>query len=50
MLPDTPDVEQVMLGDDGVASPAPPRGSLVVDMSTIDPGPTRAIAEQLAAR
>jgi 2-hydroxy-3-oxopropionate reductase len=25
-------------------------GSLVIDMSTIDPGPTRAIADQLAAR
>jgi 2-hydroxy-3-oxopropionate reductase len=46
MLPDTPDVEHVMLGDDGVAVGAP-AGTLVIDMSTIDPGPTRAIAEQL---
>jgi 2-hydroxy-3-oxopropionate reductase len=49
MLPDTPDVEHVMLGDDGVSSGAA-AGSLVIDMSTIDPGPTRAIAEQLATR
>ena len=48
MLPDTPDVEHVMLGDDGVAVGAP-AGTLVIDMSTIDPGPTRAIAQQLAA-
>ena len=44
MLPDTPDVERVMLGDDGVAAGAA-AGSLVIDMSTIDPEPTRAIAE-----
>jgi 2-hydroxy-3-oxopropionate reductase len=49
MLPDTPDVEHVMLGVDGVMAGAA-AGSLVIDMSTIDPGPTRAIAEQLAAR
>jgi 2-hydroxy-3-oxopropionate reductase len=49
MLPDTPDVEHVMLGDDGVMAGAA-AGSLVIDMSTIDPGPTRAVAEQLAAR
>jgi 2-hydroxy-3-oxopropionate reductase len=49
MLPDTPDVEQVVLGDDGVAFGAAP-GTLVIDMSTIDPAPTRAIAEALAAK
>ncbi len=47
MLPDTPDVEHVMLGDDGVIAGAA-AGSLVIDMSTIDPGPARAIAGQLA--
>jgi 2-hydroxy-3-oxopropionate reductase len=47
MLPDTPDVEHVMLGGDGVAAGAA-AGSLVIDMSTIDPGPTRAIAELFA--
>jgi 2-hydroxy-3-oxopropionate reductase len=49
MLPDTPDVEHVLLGEDGVASGAA-SGALVIDMSTIDPGPTRAIAEALASR
>ena len=50
MLPDTPDVEHVMLDvDDGVVVGAA-AGSLVIDMSTIDPGPTRAIADELATR
>jgi len=49
MLPDTPDVEQVLLGEDGVASGAA-AGALVIDMSTIDPGPTKRIAETLAAQ
>jgi 2-hydroxy-3-oxopropionate reductase len=48
MLPDTPDVEHVLLGDDGVASGAV-AGSLVIDMSTIDPEPTRRMAETLAS-
>jgi 2-hydroxy-3-oxopropionate reductase len=47
MLPDTPDVEQVVLGPSGVVDGAAP-GSLVIDMSTIDPGATRAIADRLA--
>jgi 2-hydroxy-3-oxopropionate reductase len=46
MLPDTSDVEQVMLGVDGVAAGIS-QGTLVIDMSTIDPGPTRRIAEML---
>jgi len=49
MLPDTPDVDQVILGGDGVVNGAS-EGSLVIDMSTIDPGPTRRIAETLAAK
>jgi 2-hydroxy-3-oxopropionate reductase len=49
MLPDTPDVQHVVLGEDGVASGAA-AGALVIDMSTIDPGPTRAIAEALATK
>lgn len=49
MLPDTSDVEQVMLGVDGVAAGIS-RGTLVVDMSTIDPEPTRRIAVTLGAR
>jgi 2-hydroxy-3-oxopropionate reductase len=48
MLPDTPDVELVMLGDDGVRSGAAP-GTLAIDMSSIDPGPARRIAEALSA-
>ena len=48
MLPDTPDVESVLCGPDGVLGAVAP-GSLVIDMSSIDPGPTRAIAEAFAA-
>jgi 3-hydroxyisobutyrate dehydrogenase len=44
---DTPDVEAVLLGPDGVVHGAKP-GSLVVDMSTISPRATRRIAERLA--
>ena len=36
MLPDTPHVEAVIEGPDGLAS-APPAGRLIVDMSTISP-------------
>jgi 2-hydroxy-3-oxopropionate reductase len=49
MLPDTPDVEQVLFGPEGVAAGAA-AGSLVVDMSSIDPIPTRSFAERLAAQ
>ena len=49
MLPDTPDVEHVVLGDDGVETSLAV-GALLIDMSTIDPGPTRVIAETLASR
>ena len=49
MLPDTPDVEQVLTGAGGVLEGAAP-GSLVIDMSSIDPAPTRAMAETFAAR
>jgi 2-hydroxy-3-oxopropionate reductase len=48
MLPDTPDVEQVLFGADGVAAGAA-AGSLVIDMSSVDPIPTRAFAERLAS-
>jgi 3-hydroxyisobutyrate dehydrogenase len=43
---DTPDVEQVLLGGDGVLQGARP-GTLVVDMSTISPRATRELAERL---
>ncbi|NEP63218.1 MAG: NAD(P)-dependent oxidoreductase, partial [Symploca sp. SIO2G7] len=44
---DTPDVEAVILGTNGVIAGARP-GSLVIDMSTINPTATRTIAAQLA--
>ncbi|MDV3351053.1 NAD(P)-dependent oxidoreductase [Leptolyngbyaceae cyanobacterium CCMR0082] len=44
---DTPDVEAVLLGPEGVISGAQPN-SLVIDMSTISPTVTRAIAAELA--
>ncbi|MDW8318564.1 MAG: NAD(P)-dependent oxidoreductase [Anaerolineae bacterium] len=46
---DTPDVEEVILGPQGVIHGARP-GSLVVDMSTISPEATRRIAAALAER
>jgi 3-hydroxyisobutyrate dehydrogenase len=46
---DTPDVEEVILGDAGVIRSAKP-GALVVDMSTISPRSTRHIAETLAEK
>jgi 2-hydroxy-3-oxopropionate reductase len=49
MLPDTPDVEAVLFGPNGIASGAE-SGSLVIDMSTIDPIATRGFAERLAGR
>ena len=49
MLPDTPDVEEVVLGAGGVAEGAA-AGTLVIDMSTIDPGASRAVAASLAER
>ncbi|MDP9328060.1 MAG: NAD(P)-binding domain-containing protein, partial [Actinomycetota bacterium] len=49
MLPDTPDVEDVLFGPEGVAAGAA-AGSLVIDMSSIDPIPTRAFSERLAAQ
>ena len=48
MLPDTPDVEDVLVGTGGVLEGAA-QGSLVIDMSSIDPGPTRQLAERFAA-
>jgi 3-hydroxyisobutyrate dehydrogenase len=47
MVSDTPDVEAVLFGPDGVADGAP-AGSLVVDMSTISPSATRDFAQRLA--
>ena len=46
MLPDSPDVESVVLGHDGVLAGGRP-GLLVIDMSTISPSVARAIAAAL---
>lgn len=47
MVADAPDVEQVALGSDGVASGARP-GAILADMSTINPNAARSIARRLA--
>jgi 3-hydroxyisobutyrate dehydrogenase len=49
MLVDSPQVEAVLLGDDGAASALEP-GAVCLDMSTIAPSASRAIAERLAER
>jgi 2-hydroxy-3-oxopropionate reductase len=49
MLPDTPDVESVLFGPNGAAAGAA-AGSLVIDMSSIEPIATRAFSERLAAQ
>ena len=46
---DTPDVEEVILGENGVIQGAQ-SGSLVVDMSTISPKATRKMAKNLESR
>ena len=48
-VPDTPDVEKVLLGEDGVLG-AVKRGAIVVDHSTISPSATRNFANQLARK
>ncbi len=47
MVSDTPDVQAVVLGDDGAAM-GMEQGSVLVDMSTIRPATTRLIAAALA--
>lgn len=46
MVVDDPEVESVLLGDDGAAATLPP-GALAIDMSTIAPSASRRIAELL---
>ena len=48
MVPDTPDVEDVLFGKDGVAEGVRP-GSTVVDMSSISPIATKEFAGKLSA-
>jgi 2-hydroxy-3-oxopropionate reductase len=49
MLPDTPDVERVIAGSDGVVDGLGP-GAVVVDMSSISPAATRTLASLVASR
>jgi len=49
MLPDSPDVQQVVLGRDGVLEGIPP-GAALVDMSTISPIITQEIAQAVKAK
>ncbi len=48
MLPDTPDVEAVLFGKDGVASGLS-KGKTVVDMSSISPMDTKVFAQKINA-
>jgi 2-hydroxy-3-oxopropionate reductase len=49
MLPDTPDVELVLTGPNGVLSTLQ-AGAVVVDMSSISPAATRRLADAVAAK
>ncbi len=49
IVSDTPDVEHVLFGNNGVAESAR-AGTTVVDMSTISPDATRSFGERLAAK
>jgi 2-hydroxy-3-oxopropionate reductase len=48
MVPDTPDVEKVLFGENGVAAGIS-KGKVVVDMSSIDPIATKAFAQKINA-
>jgi 3-hydroxyisobutyrate dehydrogenase-like beta-hydroxyacid dehydrogenase len=49
MLPDAPDVERVALGKDGVIEGLA-RGSVYIDMSTIDPATTKKVGAAVKAK
>jgi 2-hydroxy-3-oxopropionate reductase len=49
MVPDTPDVEEVLFGSDSVAEGLKP-GSIVVDMSSISPIATKEFAKKLSEK
>lgn len=49
MVPDTPQVEQVLFGKDGVIDSLAP-GAVVIDMSSIDPVATKGFAERVEAK
>src|SRR5690606_35128525 len=48
MVPDTPDVEKVLFGGNGVAEGLT-QGKLVIDMSSIAPLPTKEFAQRINA-
>jgi 2-hydroxy-3-oxopropionate reductase len=48
MLPDTPDVEAVLFGKDGVAEGLS-KGKLVIDMSSVSPVATKGFAKRIGA-
>jgi 2-hydroxy-3-oxopropionate reductase len=48
MVPDTPDVQKVLFGDNGIAS-ALTKGKTVIDMSSISPIETKEFAQQIEA-
>ncbi|MDF2813114.1 MAG: 6-phosphogluconate dehydrogenase [Microvirga sp.] len=48
MLPDTPQVEEIVYGENGLLA-SPPRGRLVVDMSTVSPVAVRRMHADLKA-
>jgi len=51
MVPDTPDVEAVLFGDNGIAAALQPGGArkVIVDMSSISPLATKAFAQKINA-
>jgi 2-hydroxy-3-oxopropionate reductase len=49
MLPDTADVERVLTGPDGVVE-SMPRGTVVIDMSSISPTATERLAKTIAEK
>jgi 2-hydroxy-3-oxopropionate reductase len=49
MVPDSPDVQDVLTGDDGVFAHAAP-GTLIIDFSSIRPDVTRELAEEADRR
>ncbi len=49
MLPDSPQVREVVLGDGGILENAVP-GTLLIDLSSIDPAQTKAIGEALGKK
>jgi 2-hydroxy-3-oxopropionate reductase len=49
MLPNSPDVQEVVLGENGIIEGAQ-KGSILIDMSSISPHVTRAVASRLSEK